>query len=719
MTRLWRIWLSAALLLSLITPGVHAQEATPPATQEEPDRAQQLLEQMSVEERVGQLFLVSFNGDQAALDTDIADLIVNYRIGGVVLEAANDNITGYGRPGQAPLQVAEMNNHLQELALLGTTTAVTGTNPLDNQALQQLVPTPPPPLTAVPLLIAANHEGDSAPYTEIWNGLTALPSSMAIGAAWQPEHARTAGQIAGQELAAVGVNMLLGPSLDVLTTSDNDLGVRSFGGDPYWVSQMGSAYVSGVHQGGNNRVAVIAKHFPGFGSSDRPLHEEIPTVRKTLEQLTQTELAPFFAVTGNALSSDAVTDGLLATHIRYQGFQGNIRATTSPISLDPQALNSLMALEPFAGWRSAGGVIVSDKLGVPAVQRFYDDTGETFPHRIVAKDAFSAGNDLLYLADFAAEGADPQQELANIKDSITWFQERYRTDVAFQELVDQAVLRILRLKLRLYGDDFSPDNVLVDSSPEAIETAVTQNDTVVFDIAQDAITLIAPSPEELAERLTRLPAPEDKIVIFTDVRQGQQCSDCPVQPILGETAVADHMIALYGPNASGQVNPAQIASYNFADLQAFLDAGPGPIILNTNPVTPTVPARVPTEEANTTPQPFPTATPPPEYLVQESLADVDWIILVMQDDQGEFSPAIHNFLAQRPDLARNKFVIVLAHNAPYLLDSTEISQLTAYYGAYSQIDTFIDAAARALFQELPANGRPPVDVAGISYSLAE
>ena len=718
MTRLWRIWLSAALLLSLIAPGAYAQEATPPAAPEESDRARQLLARMSVEERVGQLFLVTFNGDQATLDTAVADLIVNYRIGGVILEAANENITGYGDPAQAPLQLAELSNGLQELALLSTTT-VTEVNTLADEALQSIIPTPAPPLTAVPLFIAANYEGDSAPYTEIWNGLTDLPSNMAIGAAWQPEHARTAGQIAGQELAAVGVNMLLGPSLDVLTTPDNGLGARSFGGNPYWVSQMGRAYVTGIHQGGNGRVAVIAKHFPGFGSSDRPLHEEIPTVRKTLAQLIQVELAPFFAVTGDAPGADETADGLLATHIRYQGFQGNIRLTTSPVSLDPQALASLMELEPFASWRDNGGVIVSDRLGARAVQRFYDDTGETFPYRIVAKDAFSAGNDLLYLADFAGEGADPQAELANIKDTITWFQERYRTDVAFQELVDQAVLRILRLKLRLYGDDFSPENVLVDSSPAALETAVSQNEAAVFDIAQDAITLIAPSPEELAERLTRLPGPEDKIVIFTDTRQGQQCSRCPVQPVLGKTAVADRMIALYGPNASGQVTPGQIASYNFADLQAFLDAGPGPILLNTNPVTPTLPARVPTEEVNATPQPFPTATPPPEYLVQESLAGADWIILVMQDDRGAFSPAIHNFLAQRPDLARNKFIIVLALNAPYLLDSTEISQITAYYGAYSQIDTFIDAAVRALFQELPANGRPPVDVAGINYSLAE
>ena len=44
------------------------------------------------------------------------------------------------------------------------------------------------------------------------------------------------------------------------------------------------------------------------------------------------ELAPFFAVTRQTPGAPDVVDALLATHIRYQGFQGNIRATTAPVS---------------------------------------------------------------------------------------------------------------------------------------------------------------------------------------------------------------------------------------------------------------------------------------------------------------------------------------------------------------------------------------------------
>ena len=156
------------------------------------------------------------------------------------------------------------------------------------------------------------------------------------------------------------------------------------------------------------------------------------------------------------------TDALLTTHIRYQGFQGNIRATTAPVSFDPQALNTLMDLPEFSDWRQNGGVIVSDSLGVRAVKRFYDDTEQEFPHRQVAKDALLAGNDLLYLSDFAIGDAPYADQLANMRDTIIWFREKYLTDQSFQQRVDEAVLRILQLKLKLYGDDFSPNNVIVD-----------------------------------------------------------------------------------------------------------------------------------------------------------------------------------------------------------------------------------------------------------------
>jgi beta-N-acetylhexosaminidase len=81
------------------------------------------------------------------------------------------------------------------------------------------------------------------------------------------------------------------------------------------------------------------------------------------------------------------------------------------------------------------------------------------------------------------------------------------------------------------------------------------------------------------------------------------------------------------------------------------------------------------------------------------------------------SEVVRRFLAERADALRNPHLIVLAYDAPYYLDATEISKLSAYYVAYSRIDPFIEASVRALFGEFAPVGSPPVSVAGINRDL--
>jgi beta-N-acetylhexosaminidase len=135
--------------------------------------------------------------------------------------------------------------------------------------------------------------------------------------------------------------------------------------------------------------------------------EEVATVRKSLEQLKQIELAPFFAVTGKAPNSLSMADGVLVSHIRFQGFQGNnIRAATRPVSFDPTALGEILDLPELSTWRENGGLIISDDLGNRAVRFFYSPTNEGFSAELVARDAFLAGNDLLYLGNIVSSDLD-------------------------------------------------------------------------------------------------------------------------------------------------------------------------------------------------------------------------------------------------------------------------------------------------------------------------
>jgi beta-N-acetylhexosaminidase len=636
-----------------------------------------LMAKMTPKEKVGQLFLVTFYGPAAGEGTEIANLIVNYHVGGVALLAANDNIT---ETTNVPLHVLTLVNQLQSEAITATQTTAT---PNGAKA---------PPF--IPLFIAINHEGDGYPFTEIRSGMTALPDAMAMGATWDPEQAQTMGAIAGEELAALGINLLLGPSLDVLDTprplGSGDLGPRAFGGDPFWVSGMGQAYIRGVHTGSQGKVAVVSKHFPGQGGSDRRPEEEVSTVRKSLEQLKQIELAPFFAVTGNAPDPASTTDALLTAHIRFQGFQGNIRQTTRPVSFDQQAFAQLLALPELVNWRANGGVTISDSLGVRAVKRFYDPAEQTFNHRIIARDAFLAGNDILFLSEF---GLLPRaDQTSKIIDTLTFFTQQYEADQTFAKKVDEAVARILSLKLRLYGP-FDPAKIL---QPESGLQVLGQGGDKVFTLAQNAVTLISPTIDELAARVPQPPSPTDRIVFFTDTRLGRQCSTCPPFPLLDKRALELTVLQRYGPQGSKQIREGYLLSFTFDELANYLNVAPTLVVGK--------------------------GTPTPEPLtVGLALDQANWVVFAMLNVSPEVTASgiVSRFLAERPDIPLSKKVIIFAFNAPYYLDTTDLSKLTAFYALYSKTPAFVDVAARLLFFELVPKGASPVSVSSVGYDLIE
>ncbi len=670
-----RLLLLVTLLLAtgVPSPRAFALQTTPDPEQQ----AQDLLARMTPEERVGQLFLLTFQGNDTAPETQIYDLIANHHIGGVILLAANDNIVASKadeelppETGDAISQVFDLSRQLQQIDW--NASRQTQINPVDGQEYSP---------SFIPLFIGTSQEGDGYPYDQINQGLTPLPNQMALGATWKPELATQVGAILGEELSALGINLLIGPSLDVLDPPQleltNNLGTRTFGGDPYWVSEMGRAYIRGVHQGSNGKVAVIAKHFPGHGSSDRLPEEEVATVRKSLEQLKSFDLAPFFAVTGNASSPEETADGLLASHIRYQGLQGNIRATTRPVSLDPQAFNLLIGLPTLDAWRQRGGLMISDNLGSRAVRRFYDLTSQTFEARRVALNAFLAGNDLLHFADLSS--ADEPDSYTAAVHTLEFFAQKYREDSAFAQRVDTSVARILSLKFRLYTN-FAVSNVLASSS--ALDQLGNSGQTT-FEVAQQAATLLSPSHSELDEAIPDPPNQRDRIVFISDTRTAQQCSQCQPYPLLDTRALQDAVIRLYGPSAGGQVSSAYLSSYSLADLQILL----------------------PGEQ--------------PESPLENDLKRANWIVVGMlapSTDWPSFQ-ILSEFLSERPDLFQQKRLIVFAFCAPYYLDATNISKLTAYYGLYSKTPQFVDVAAYLLFRELRPTGASPVSVLGTRYDL--
>jgi beta-N-acetylhexosaminidase len=652
-----RKFLFLVQIIVLIIPLSIGQAAPSAQTASSNERAQALLETLTPEERVG-----------SATGAQIYNLIVNYHVGGVILRSINDNFVGADRT-------------------LTITQSLTGQLQLDEYSASQEQQTNPDTLESftpayIPLFIGISQEGDGYPYDQILNGMTPLPSQMAIGATWSTELSREVGGSLGSELSTLGFNLLLGPSLDVLeapnSESGGDLGVRAFGGDPFWVGALGQAFITGIHQGSNGKIVVAAKHFPGFGSSDRLPEEEVATVRSSLEQLKQIDLAPFFAVTGNATDPQSVTDALLVSHIRYQGFQGNIRATTRPVSFDPQAFSQLISLPAFDSWRQNGGVMISDNLGSRAVRRFYDPSGQTFNGPLVARDAFLAGNDLLYLDNFLSSG-DPDVYTTYIR-TLTFFAQKYREDPAFAQRVDQSVFRILALKYRIYNNTFVVSATLPN---EDALNSIGLSSQVTFTIAQQAATLISPSVDELNIAIPSPPSREEHIAFITDSIIFQQCSTCRQQNTIDVAAFENAVTRLY--SGSGQVIPNNLISYSFQDLSDMLNAGTG--ILQ----------------------------------IENDLRQAEWIVFAMDTVSADnsYSQALRQFLDLRPDLVQGKHLIVFALSEPYALDATDISKLSAYYALYSRSSSFIDIAARILFHEIQPSGHLPVSVPGIGYEILE
>lgn len=664
-----------ALLASFVRPLSGAQaEALYQSS-----KVQAVLASMTPEERVGQLFLVTFEGTNTGPGSQIQDLIANHHVGGVVLLAENDNFVG------APETVPAAHQLIGDLQRIEAQISPPPT-PVPDLTAQPDTP-PQPQATAqtepkiyVPLFIGISQEGDGTPYDQILSGMTPMPDAMALGATWNRDLAQQVGAVLGNELSILGVNLFLGPSLDVVESPNPsaqiDLGTRVFGGDPFWVGEMGKSFISGLHNGSSSRMVVIAKHFPGRGSSDRSPEEEVATVRKSLEQLQQIELPPFFAVT-NSSQPEEVVNGLLVSHIRYQGFQGNIRATTRPVSFDASALSAIIALPEFSNWRSNGGLIVSDALGSQAVRDFYAQGGENFSPRLVARDAFLAGNDLLYLGNVSLDDPADDTYAATLR-ILEFFTQEYNADPAFAQQVDEAVARILAQKFGLY-DLFTLSNVLT-SEERLARIGSSTSRQLMYEVARNAATLINPEEAELSTWLPAAPTQNERIVFLTDTQTYQQCHLCVPQDTLSVYALQEMVERLYGPSGSGQVFSSRLISFPLTELELMLNGE---------------------SEEN----------------IEPSLDRANWVVISLTDvSQGQIQ-LLRRFFSERPNLLRNKNVILFSFTAPYYLDATDISKLSAYYALYSKQPSYIEVAARLLFQQVNVQGDAPVSIPAVEYDL--
>jgi beta-N-acetylhexosaminidase len=218
-------------------------------------------------------------------------------------------------------------------------------------------------------LIAIDEEGGDVTRIAHRAG-SPYPGNAALGAVDDVTLTEAVYRALGGDLAALGINVDLAPSVDVNTASDNPvIGTRSFGSDTALVARHAAAAVRGLQAAG---VAACAKHFPGHGSTRSDTHQVIATIEGSMELITRRDLPPFEAAI--AAGVRAVMPG----HLRVPGLTGDL-----PASLSAAALTGLLRRD-----LGFSGVIISDALEMRAVRGPFG-----IPEAAVL--AVAAGTDLL------------------------------------------------------------------------------------------------------------------------------------------------------------------------------------------------------------------------------------------------------------------------------------------------------------------------------------
>jgi beta-N-acetylhexosaminidase len=226
-------------------------------------------------------------------------------------------------------------------------------------------------------LVAIDEEGGDVTRIAHLTG-SPYPGNAALGAVDDAALTAEVHRALGQDLADLGINVDLAPSVDVNTAADNPvIGIRSFGSDPDLVARHAAAAVRGLQAAG---VAACAKHFPGHGSTSADSHHGIVTLQASLDLLRRRDLPPFAAAIA------AGVRGVMPGHLRVPELTGD-----APATLSAAALNGLLR-----GELGFTGVVISDALEMRAVSDLYG-----IPEAAVL--AVAAGTDLLCLGRDAAE----------------------------------------------------------------------------------------------------------------------------------------------------------------------------------------------------------------------------------------------------------------------------------------------------------------------------
>lgn len=331
------------------------------------------------------------------------------------------------------------------------------------------------------LLVGTDHEGGRI--VMLGTGTTIFPDNLAMGTGGDEQAAYRQGLCEGRELRRLGVDLNLGPCLDVLTDRYSpNIGIRSYGRDAGLVARYGTARIRGMQEAG---VSACAKHFPGKGHSPLDAHLRLPTIDSTWEEMRATHLVPFVEALGAGLES------VMTSHPVYP----RLDASAVPATFSRRIVHDCLRAElGFAG------VIVSDDLEMGAVS-------EVVPMAEAAVKTAAAGHDLLLVCH-----TEPAQRAA-----AAALVDAYRTGARPLAELEEAAERVRRLRLRrtvrAEGGPPSPEPggaELAAAVARAAVTVVSPGRAGFERTLRGRVAAIFPRFSDLAPRITIEPAIADE-----------------------------------------------------------------------------------------------------------------------------------------------------------------------------------------------------------------
>ena len=270
---------------------------------------EQRYQEMSLDERIGQLFMVLAASDQdGKTTTAIKDLIAEHQLGGVIFSKGG------------PVRQAKLANAYQNVS-------------------------------KIPLLVGMDAEWGLSMRLD---STYAFPWNMTLGAIQNDSIVEKVGYRIGMHAKRLGVHINFAPDVDININPQNPIiGNRSFGEDKNNVAKKGKAYMQGLRRAG---ILATAKHFPGHGDTATDSHKALPYLDFTKDRLDSIELVPFKEMVSAGVSSVMVAHLDIPSLEAKEGF---------PSSLSKPIITNL--LKEKLGFQ---GLIFTDALNMKAVSEF-------------------------------------------------------------------------------------------------------------------------------------------------------------------------------------------------------------------------------------------------------------------------------------------------------------------------------------------------------------